>query len=83
MPVKRKVEISQNFVAFSEYMNFNNCLSMAREQLSQMILNKGLVTKQQRIQDLDVGVHTKVPKDFAQKVSASYYPNLDGRCELT
>ena len=24
MPVKSKVEISQNFVAFSEYMNFNN-----------------------------------------------------------
>ena len=24
VPVKSKVEISQNFVAFSEYMNFNN-----------------------------------------------------------
>ena len=24
MPVKSKVKISQNFVAFSEYMNFNN-----------------------------------------------------------
>ena len=24
MPVKSTVEISQNFVAFSEYMNFNN-----------------------------------------------------------
>ena len=24
MPVKSKVEISQNFVAFSEYMNFKN-----------------------------------------------------------
>ena len=24
VPVKRKVEISQNFVAFSEYMNFTN-----------------------------------------------------------
>ena len=26
MPVKTKVEISQNFVAFSEYMNFNELL---------------------------------------------------------
>ena len=26
MPVKIKVKISQNFVAFSEYMNFNNIL---------------------------------------------------------
>ena len=25
VPVKRKVEISQNFVAFSEYMNFTCC----------------------------------------------------------
>ena len=24
VPVKSKVKISQNFVAFSEYMNFNN-----------------------------------------------------------
>ena len=27
VPVKSKVEISQNFVAFSEYMNFNNIFS--------------------------------------------------------
>ena len=26
VPVKNKVEISQNFVAFSEYMNFNAAL---------------------------------------------------------
>ena len=26
VPVKSTVEISQNFVAFSEYMNFNNLL---------------------------------------------------------
>ena len=26
VPVKSTVEISQNFVAFSEYMNFNNML---------------------------------------------------------
>ena len=25
VPVKSKVEISQNFVAFSEYTNFNSC----------------------------------------------------------
>ena len=28
MPVKSKVKISQNFVAFSEYMNFNNQIIM-------------------------------------------------------
>ena len=27
MPVKSKVKISQNFVAFSEYMNFNSLLN--------------------------------------------------------
>ena len=27
VPVKSKVKISQNFVAFSEYMNFNNAIS--------------------------------------------------------
>ena len=30
MPVKSKVKISQNYVAFSEYMNFN-CISWYRE----------------------------------------------------
>ena len=28
MPVKSKVKISQNFVAFSEYMNFTHDLSL-------------------------------------------------------
>ena len=32
MPVKSKVNISQNFVAFSEYMNFNILLGWIRIQ---------------------------------------------------
>ena len=33
VPVKSKVKISQNFVAFSEYMNFNN------DTISMRVLN--------------------------------------------
>ena len=32
VPVKSKVEISQNFVAFSEYMNFNLCTGLFRDE---------------------------------------------------
>ena len=31
VPVKSKVEISQNFVAFWEYMNFTNKMNVLRE----------------------------------------------------
>ena len=33
VPVKSKVEILQNFVAFSEYMNFNQIHTMVKELL--------------------------------------------------
>ena len=36
VPVKSKVEISQNFVAFSEYMNFMTHFNLSAESLNWM-----------------------------------------------
>ena len=42
VPVKSKVEISQNFVAFSEYMNFNPRLYY--ERVVEIILSHSVIT---------------------------------------
>jgi hypothetical protein len=38
VPVKRKIEISQNFAAFSEYMNFNARISASEKDLPVVVL---------------------------------------------
>ena len=43
VPVKRKVEISQNFVAFSEYMNFNKNRSFGTEVLCKIVCTEVLI----------------------------------------